>query len=210
MLERRVEHDAGREGVGLLGLEVGIAAADPVHPAQDVVVRRQQRRGHTLREAQCLDLRAIGASALRARHAARVRRDDQELAGDLGVIQLLDARRAHGVLERAAPQQRTALTERDFGFVGIGAARLFVLRVAIADVEFDRASAGRIAQQRHEELDVQVGVGLVAGTGRAGTESRHVRPRANHAGHRRQEHLEHRVRHVLELVALVEHAESGP
>ena len=136
MLERRIEHDAGRQGVRFLGLQVRVSAAHAIDAAQDEVVRRQQCRRQSLRETERLDLLLVRPRALRTRDAAGVRDRDHELPGDLRVVQFLHARRTDRVLERTAPHHRGTLLEVQFGLVRIRAAGLLVLRVAVAGAQF--------------------------------------------------------------------------
>ena len=170
---------------------------------------RQQLRRHALGETQCRHLGCIGPIALGARGLAGI--GDAAESGiraveerKPGLVQLEDARRAHGPLQRAPKTQRVDRRVEQLGFPGVGTPCRLVIGIPISQHELESLCAGQFGEQRHQRLDVEIRVAVRAVDVVGGVEAHDVGQPV------RQYRARDRVGLVEILVALVHHPEREP
>ena len=158
--------EADGERIRRFGFQIGVTARHAGVQLVAIDKVRQQRRRHALCEAQRFHLRAVG-DTLRAASRARIDDVTVELAagavgdGQRRLVQLEDARCAHGVLEGAAHEERFDGLIQQLGFVRIGSARRCVLRMPIAEHGLESFHSRQLLREGNQRFDVDIRVVVV-------------------------------------------------
>ncbi len=168
MRRSRCPDDTQRRGGRLFRAKVRVPARDTLREVVAVPEVRQQDL--PARPARCRaprrELRPDRSFARCRPHTARAHRGKGRIiakeCGKLRQVQLRNARRAHRFLVGTAYADALDRLVEQLRLPGVEAAGRFIVRETIAEHGLERLHAAQLGEQRHQRLDVDVHVVVVA------------------------------------------------